>query len=87
VCQATGWSWDYAESHLTVTRMRALNRHWAHSPPSHVLLRLIAYALGVRPADAGEATSSTAPAEPWRELFELAGDPRSGIAMRGKPPL
>lgn len=78
VCQATGWSWDEAECQLTVPRLKAFARHWAQSPPSHVLLRLIAVALGVR---AGPSR------DPWRELETLAADPGSGIAIAGKPPV
>jgi hypothetical protein len=77
VCQATGWSWDVAEDQLTLPRLAALRRLWAQSPPSHLLLRAIARALGVRIEPA---------ADPWKELQELAGDPASGIALAGTPP-
>lgn len=58
--------------------MRALTRHWVEAPPPPILLRLIAAALGVNLQPARAA---------WDELAELAGDPRSGIAIRGEPPV
>jgi hypothetical protein len=59
--------------------LRALARHWAQAPPPPVLLGLIAQALGVHPSRAAQPGR-------WDELSELAADPRSGIAISGKPP-
>ncbi len=83
VCQATGWSWDYVEDRLTIRRLSALARHWAEAPPPHVLLQAIARALGWRPAPKLTDPSH----DRWNDLVELAADPRSGIALAGKPPL
>lgn len=79
ICQATGWSWDYVEDHLTVPRLRALKRHWAHSPPPPQLLALIARALG-------GMTPSSPRDNPWQALEAAAADPASGLAISGKPP-
>jgi hypothetical protein len=49
-----------------------------------VLLGLIARALGVQPQRASEDPEPAA--RRWDELVELAADPRSGLALRGKPP-
>jgi len=46
-----------------------------------VLLRLIARALGVEPPQRTPATAA------WDELAALAADPRSGLALKGKPPV
>lgn len=81
MCQATGWSWDEVEDRLTIPRLHALARHWAETPPPHLLLRVIAQALGWRPA-----RKTDTPDDSWKDLMELAADPRSGIALRGKPP-
>jgi hypothetical protein len=62
-------------------RLGALARHWAEVPPSHLLLQWIARALGWRPAPKPK------PQESWKDLMELAGDTRSGIAVSGKPPV
>jgi hypothetical protein len=78
VCQATGWTWDDVEDRLTVTRLRALVRHWRAAPPPPLLLGLIAQALGVHPQQHRGS---------WGDLTELAADPRSGLAVRGKPPV
>jgi hypothetical protein len=86
ICQATGWSWDYVEDQLTVRRLRALARHWRVAPPPHLLLQCIAQALGWRPAAMPDAAGPAGRPEGWNDLLELAGDPRSGIAVRGKPP-
>jgi len=80
VCQATGWEWDYVEDTLTLARLGALRRHWAHSPPPHLLLALIAGALAGRPA------ADPAQQGEWDELKALAADPASGLGIRGKPP-
>jgi len=61
-------------------RLRALARHWADAPPPHLLLRAIARAFGWRPAPPEK------PEQRWKDLMELAADPRSGIAVAGKPP-
>jgi hypothetical protein len=60
--------------------LRALARHWAQAPPPPVLLGLIAQALGVHPSQAAPQPGG------WDELAELAADPRSGVAISGKPP-
>jgi hypothetical protein len=82
VCQATGWTWDYVEDQVTVARLRALLRHWREAPPPPILLRLIAQALGVVPQRAATEPARAA----WDELREIAADPRSGLALDGKPP-
>jgi hypothetical protein len=48
-----------------------------------VLLVLIAEALGITPRPAAGVSSP----DPWNRLADLAADPASGIAVRGKPPV
>jgi hypothetical protein len=68
-----------------VPRLKAFNRYWQQSPPPHLLLGLMARALGLRPA--GAETPPEAEPDRWRHLQELAADPRSGLAIRGKSPV
>ena len=50
-----------------------------------MLLGLIAQALGAYPHPVTEPPGAAAAR--WDELVELAADPRSGLAVRGKPPV
>jgi hypothetical protein len=69
-----------------VPRLKAFKRYWQLSPPPHLLLGLMARALGLRPVAAETPSPETEP-ERWKTLRELAADPRSGLAIRGKSPV
>jgi hypothetical protein len=68
---STGWTWEYIDERLTLPRLKALNRYWAHSPPPHILLR---HALGFKPAiRTSQAANSEQDLQVFMQHFRAAG--------------
>jgi len=44
----TGWTWDYVEDTLTVSRLQALHKEWKRHPP---LALMVAAYLGITPPE------------------------------------
>lgn len=38
LCASLGWTWDYIDNNMTLSRLEAMNEYWAENPPVHQLV-------------------------------------------------
>lgn len=57
VALSAGWTWDDTLETLTMTRLRALNRHWERHPPAHKMVAgFCGYKAPQKPAEIARAS-------------------------------
>ena len=49
VCACTGWTWDYVYWNVDLPRLKALNAYWLKQPPAHILLKVLAQDMRLKP--------------------------------------
>jgi hypothetical protein len=73
VAAATGWSFEYIGSFLTLPRLASLYRYWREAPP---VAESVAAFLGIRTTDASPRSESAQPLTNAEVVRGTRADPR-----------